>query len=89
MFNMFSPIQSLRIIEVEPIPIYEPARKHRKRRIQKKWLKRYGKKLVRYHREFGDNIIVDERNNVIYCHPDIARRVRQMAREIEKEINSA
>lgn len=68
-----------RIIEVEPIPIYGPVKRHRKRRIQKKWLKRYGQKIVGYDRYLGDQIYIDGRKGVAYCHPDIAQQARYMA----------
>lgn len=69
-------VQHIRVIEVEPIPIYGPKRTHRKRRIAKKWLKRYGTKIVGYDRYLGDQIYVDQVRGVAWCHPDIARRIR-------------
>jgi hypothetical protein len=76
MVKDFGPVvPRIRVFEVQPIPIYGPVRRHRRRRIQKKWLKRYGQKVVGYDRYLGDQIIVDERNGVAYCHPDIARKL--------------
>lgn len=77
LLSAFYPLPALRLIEVEPIPIYGPARRHRKRRVQKKWLKRYGQKIIGYDRYLGDKVYVDERRGVAYCHPDIARQARQ------------
>lgn len=56
----------VKLIEVEPYPIYGPARRHRKRRIQKKWLKRYGRKVVGYEYPMGDSVLVDEKRGVGY-----------------------
>lgn len=73
----FPPIPSpLRLIEVEPTPIYGPVRRHRKRRIQKKWLKRYGTGIVSYDYPMGDNVLMDEKRGVGYCHPHAARWIR-------------
>lgn len=66
-----------RLIEVQSIPIYGQARRHRKRRIDKKWRKRYGMKIIGYERHLGDQILVDERNGNAYCHPDVAARARK------------
>lgn len=66
----------VKLIEVEPYPIYGPARRHRKRRIQKKWLKRYGRKVVDYEYPMGDSVLVDEKRGVGYCHPHVARTIR-------------
>jgi hypothetical protein len=81
MFSQMAPgfgstLLDIRLIEVQPIPIYGPARTHRKRRIQKKWLKRYGEKIIGYDRYLGDMILVDERTGAAYCHPDVATRLR-------------
>jgi len=72
-----APKGPVRLIEVEPYPIYGPARRHRKRRIQKKWLKRYGSTIVGYEYPMGDNVLVDEKRGVGYCHPHVARWIRQ------------
>lgn len=68
----------LTIIEVEPTPIYGPARRHRKRRIQKKWLKRYGMKIIGYDFYLGDQILVHETMGVAFCHPGVAAQARNM-----------
>jgi hypothetical protein len=72
-----SPGWSVKLIEVEPYPIYGPARRHRKRRIQKKWLKRYGREVVGYEYPMGDSVLVDEKRGVGYCHPHVARQMRE------------
>ena len=67
---------AIKIIEVEPLPIYKQARTHRKSRINKKWKKRYGIVLSGWDFYLGDNIIVDETSGNSYCHPEIAKRLR-------------
>ena len=67
---------SLRFIEIPPTPIYGPVKRHRRRRIQKKWLKRHGRKIVGWDRPLGDEIIVDERSGNAFCHTDVAARIR-------------
>lgn len=71
------PIPSaLTIIEVPETPIYAPVKRHRKRRIQKKWLKRYGMKIIGHDRPLGDEIYVWN-NGVAFCHPDVARAMER------------
>lgn len=72
-----SPPATLTIIEVPPRPIYGPARRHRKRRVQKKWLKRYGQKVVGYDCYLGDQILIHEKSGLMFCHPDVAEEVRR------------
>jgi hypothetical protein len=76
----------MQIIEVPPDPIYGPARRHRKRRIQKKWLKRYGVKVIGYDYYLGDQILVHEAMGVAFCHPGVAAIARRqmMADEIKR-----
>ena len=73
----------LTIIEVPETPIYAPVRKHRKRRIQKKWLKRYGTKIVGYDRPLGDQIYIHEKSGVAFCHPDTVRLIEQYQLPVE------
>ena len=47
------------------------ARKHKKKRINKKWLKRYGKKYVP-----SDKIIVVDR--MIYVHPKTFAKLKEL-----------
>lgn len=79
----YSPTDSwpVRLIEVEPTPIYGPIRRHRRRRIQKKWLKRYGTGIVGYEYPMGDNVLVDQKRGVGYCHPRAARWIRSQTKE--------
>ena len=58
----------LRVIEVDPYPVRVQARTHRKKRINKKWRKRYGTKtewrqLVPSGKAFVDNV-----HGVAYCN---------------------
>jgi hypothetical protein len=62
---------ALELVAVEPLPIYDWARKHRKSRINKKWRKRYGKHIVGFDRFLGESVLIDEKRSVGYCHPDI------------------
>ena len=82
-----APMGPVRIIEVEPYPIYGPARRHKKRRIQKKWLKRYGRTVVGYEYPMGDSVLVDEKSGVGYCHPHVARQIRENTATAKKERN--
>lgn len=43
-----------------------PRRKHKKRRIQKKWVKRYGETLVPFRGLIGAELLNEK---VLYCHP--------------------
>ena len=65
----------IEIRTVEPLPIYGPARTHRRRRIAKKWMKRYGQKIVGWDRYLGNRIVCDPVRQVAYCHPDVARLI--------------
>lgn len=70
-----------RILAVEPPPIYGPRKPHHKKRIAKKWLKRYGKKIIGYDRYLGDKVVMLKDQvgfggqPVAVCHTDIARRL--------------
>jgi hypothetical protein len=69
-----SPLPSaLAIIEVDPLPIYSPVRRHRKRRIQRKWIKRYGMKVAGEDHFLGDQVYVHEKLGTAFCHSDVAR----------------
>ncbi len=65
-----------RIIEVQPSPVYSQARAHRRRRINKKWLKRYGMKQTGWNYFLEGRLLVDEKHNVAYCHPEAAQSLR-------------
>lgn len=55
------------------------ARPHRKKRINKKWLKRYG----RIHPPLQGMIMakMGERRTVIYCHPRFFKKFRKLLEE--------
>lgn len=69
------------ILAVEPKPIYGLRKCHHKKRIAKKWLKRYGQKVVGYDRFLGDKVVILKDQvgfggrPVAVCHTDIARRL--------------
>lgn len=55
----------------------EPARRHKRKRIAKKWLKRYG-----YKKEPDPNIYISANRQIVAIHPEI---YRQMLEEIGDE----
>lgn len=64
------------IVEYKAYERWEPARKHRKKRIAKKWAKRYGRVPV-----WSKNVIVvcdDADGNVtaVICSTDVIERMR-------------
>lgn len=72
--DMFGTVMGLRII-VRPYPRQEVAW-HRKQRIAKKWRKRYGPKYV-YPQVNTREILVSERDGIIYCYPAMAAQLRR------------
>lgn len=74
----------IEIRTVEPLPIYGPARTHRRRRIAKKWLRRYGTKIVGWDRYLGDRIVYDPVGRAAYCHPDVARLIKAQTNFAQK-----
>lgn len=54
----------------EPIYIYVPVRKHKKKRIQKKWLKRYGYKAIQVGERQVENTIENVR---IFTHGEFPK----------------
>ena len=77
-----------RIISVNARVVDEPVRKHRKKRIAKKWLKKYGTKTV-IDRYLGNKVLLHEKENMAFCHTDIARHLESMQRELERKINAS
>lgn len=70
--SVFRP--SVEIIEVEPGVKYRQARTHHRRRINKKWRKRFG--VIREPDYYlGDKILWDRRSGKYYCHPPTARKI--------------
>lgn len=70
--SLFRP--AVNLVEVEPGTKYRQARTHRRRRINKKWRKRWG--MVREPDYYlGDKVVYDFRRNVGYCHPPTARKI--------------
>lgn len=59
---------------------YVQARKNKNRRINKKWLKKYGKKYVPYKGVVVANLCGD---NVILCHPKYWDRFQQILKDIK------
>ena len=83
---MNTPLNGMRIIENLLAMTVTPVRRHKKRshqtasyhaRIQKKWCKRYGT------RQTPGSYIIDlsaigGRGRALVCHPDIARKIREL-----------
>lgn len=65
-----------RIVEVQPTPIHSQVRTHKRKRINKKWLKRYGVKQIGWNYFLEGQLLVDENHNVVYCHPETAQNLR-------------
>ena len=66
-------------ITVIPVPVIQvQARRHprKKRRLQKKWLKRYGLKSIVDPKVDLQSVMVDERNRRIYCYPHQEMHIR-------------
>ena len=57
------------LIEVRSCADYVQARKHKKKRINKKWLKRYGMKEVPWNKFYIEG-------NKIYCHQKMIEKVK-------------
>jgi hypothetical protein len=74
-------IEGFRIIAstmmVDHLPLGRPVRYHRKARIQKKWLKRYGRRFI----EVPKPDLLQINKDTLVGHPDTIERVK---REIEK-----
>lgn len=77
-----------RIISVNARVVDVPVKTHRKKRIAKKWLKKFGTKTV-LDRFLGNKVLIHERENFAICHPDIARHLETMQRELERKINAS
>ena len=71
----------LHLIFVEPTPIYGPVRTHHKRRIRKKWRKRYGLQVIGFDHFLGDKVFADEARGIGYCHPDVGQQIQNEIRE--------
>ena len=69
MFDSYSSIFGYQIIEVPYMMNIVQARTHKKKRINKKWRKRYGVKEVPWNKFYIEG-------NRIYCHPKIAEKVK-------------
>lgn len=67
-------IAGIKVFVTEDCGTFIPRRKHKKCRIQKKWLKRYGKTF-----EPCRKLIVAKLNGerVIFCHPQYWNKVKE------------
>src|SRR5438128_960908 len=79
------PFSEMQIVEVKPLTIYRPARTHHKKRLRKKYLKRYGWKVVGDVNFLGDQLLMDERSGIVYGHPHVIRRLRQHLEATKRE----
>jgi hypothetical protein len=78
--SMGDPWYGLRII-VRPYPYREvPVKPHRKKRLAKKWLKRYGVRRE-YIRINEREILHDPQRGILYVYPRMEAEVRRMLRE--------
>jgi hypothetical protein len=78
--SMLDPWDGLRII-VRPYPYREvPVKTHRKKRIAKKWLKRYGLRRE-YVRVNEREILHDPQRGILYVYPRMEAELRRMLRE--------
>lgn len=67
-----------RVIEVPLYAVHVQAKRHprKKRRLQKKWLTRYGTRKE-YRRHFAPGqMLVDESRGVVYAHADEIRALK-------------
>jgi hypothetical protein len=85
--GLFPPLDAcaaagLTVIIVDPAPLYSQARTHRRRRVNKKYLKRYGLRQTGEDYFLGNQIIFDEMNRRCYCH-------RHVAAQLEREMVAA
>lgn len=69
MFDSYSSIFGYQIIEVPCMMDIVQARTHKKKRINKKWRKRYGVKEIPWNKFYIEG-------NRIYCHPKMAEKVK-------------
>ena len=74
-------IAGIKVFVTESCGTFVPKRKHKKRRIQKKWIKRYGKTF-----KPCDKMIVAKLcgERVFFCHPKYWSKVKELLK-IEKE----
>lgn len=72
-----------KIICTEACCDYVQARKHRKKRINKKWLKKYGKKFVPKKEIAIANLGKDK---FIFCHPKYWDKFQWMLKEMVDEL---
>lgn len=61
-----------KVYAIEEMSDTVQARTHRKKRINKKWLKRYGTIKVPWK-----SVIINKIDSSIYCHPDTLGLIRQ------------
>lgn len=64
---------------VDYLPLGKPVRYHRKKRIQKKWLKRYGRRYI----EVPKPELLQIKNGVFVGHPETIAKLKA---EIEAEV---
>jgi hypothetical protein len=78
--SMVDPWYGLRII-VRPYPYREvPVKPHRKKRLAKKWLKRYGVRRE-YIRVNEREILHDPQRGILYVYPRMEAELGRMLRE--------
>ncbi|MCK9273319.1 hypothetical protein M0P65_07305 [Candidatus Gracilibacteria bacterium] len=68
-------LHGIRLISVEPLKVQ--VKKHKKKRINKKYISRYGYKFID---KLGDKIMHDTINNVLYCSSVMYQLIKQEIR---------
>jgi len=62
----------LRIIEIPYQITKTQKRKHKKKRINKKWAKIYGFDIIKSHMLPDNYSCIHTQTNTLYCHPKVA-----------------
>lgn len=65
-------IEGFKVYALDGMSDTVQVRKNRKKRINKKWLKRYGTKKIPWK-----SVIINKVDRSIYCHPDMLELIRQ------------
>lgn len=73
----FDNFMGFKIVATELCSHREPARRHKKKRIAKKWLKRFGYRLVP-----NNSVTVFKTGRVMYCHPSIYSKIMEQIKEM-------
>lgn len=64
--EMLKEVEKFAVAKVVEVPVYVQARTHKKRRINKKWLKRYGTKVI-YKKKMAKVADITVDNVIEFC----------------------